>query len=877
MEGSTIKENHNARKKIFHATQNSQYTIRNPKSSMFSAPSSLLPLARRLASLTALACLLLLIALPSMAQLNIYEKDDEGNDDKRYNRYDFEKYMDKDKSGQREEGDTSTIRDRIKASPEDLRKLGASEDFIEQLQEYNQMLDSLANVKDELRRKEYEKRMGEKADSLSMDDIELLIETQKNELVNKALALPEPYVYGHAFFRRNVHKLFDKNLELDERASENYELGIGDEITVAMWGAIDFNEAFLIGKNGAIEPDLVGRIYLRGLTYENAKKLIKDRFSNTYDLSQSNIDITLTYSRIISANFAGELINAGSYKLPALTSVFNALVAIDGPNQLGSVRNIFVRRDGKIIRTFDVYKYLNDPDGQQDFFLQHNDYVVVSTIGKVVNISGEVKRPHNYEIKNNEGLLKLIEFAGGLKPEAFTRNLNIKRYRNNEEVLVDVNLDSLLLAKGDMELMDGDSVFVYRVPVGLRNYVEVIGAVNVPGRYEVSKGDRVADVLLKTKGVHDEADLGRAYVLRLKENLSKQIIPFNLSKALENDINHNVELHNLDTLQVISRKDFRQDFSIKVFGAVNHPGEFEYAEGLTLKDMIYLAGGMKAEAASERVEVTRLVNYEDPTGKSKTDRVVVKRVVVEPDLSVDIQAEIFPLKPFDHIYVRSTPNFEVQQTIKIYGEVEYPGEYSLLNKEERVLDVIERAGGFTKFAFKSGAMLHRQEDSLGYVILDLEKAENKLQSYYNYILTDLDSIFIPKVKNLVTLTGAVAHFDVMDTLLQVSVPYEKNKRAKYYIKNYGGGFGRYAKRRRTYVKQPNGNVMKTRRTPFGKVYPKVNSGATVYVDITNRKKNEKVRRERREKRDVSKAFTIFGSSLTTALTLALLIRQFSSN
>lgn len=821
---------------------------------------------------------------------NIYDKNRNkkpGEVDRSYNLYDIEKFIEEQKKVQQQEMlDSANYSSKLKVTPEELRKLGVSEAVIQQLLQLNSKQDSIGEIKKQV---DYQRQMQDilkgrkKPDTLSLTDIQTLIEFQKDELVKKALALPEPIMYGQEFFRRNNLNMFEKMpSSAMKRTPDNYVLGEGDQITIAMWGNIDYNQAYIIDQTGSINPPLVGRIYLQGMTYEKCKEFIKQRFSKKYDLKKSNIDVVVSYNRLITAHFVGELLNPGSYQIPALTSIFNVLVAISGPNQLGSVRAIEVRRDGKTLATLDVYQYLLNPNTQNDFFLENNDYVIVHAVGKVVNIAGEIKRPHNYELKENEGIIQLLDYAGGLKPEAFTQTLNIKRYRNNKEIIIDLKLDSLQQRNANFKLEAGDSITVYRVPLGPRNYVHVIGAAKVPGKYELKPNEKISDILLRASGTKENADPTRAYVMRLKPDLTKQIIAFNLQDIL-NDKNNpkNIALQNLDTIQIISREDFRQNFEISVYGSVQKPGNYEYAEGLTLKDVLYLVGGLKKEAANNRIEVSRVINFFNEKENNTTqtipntaDRVVIKQAEVRSDLTLDKNSELFEIKPYDHIFIRISPNFEEQQIVKIYGEVMYPGEYALLSKEEPVTSLIERAGGFTKYAFQEAAQMYREQDSLGYVMLDMNAVmKDKNKSGFNYVLTRGDSLYIPTVKNLVTMRGALGHFEA-DSILQISVPFVGIKSAQYYVNNYGGGFSRYARRAGTYVQQPNGRVEKTRTAlwVFHK-YPKVQKGSTIFIDLSDRKKNEDARRKSRDKRSWNDAFDSFTSKVATILTLAVLVYQ----
>lgn len=794
------------------------------------------------------------------------------NNKKQYNRYDIEELLKSAEDGGFGDKDTTEMKNKLLTTPEELRKLGVEEDMIKELIKLNTQGDSVSVAKYEAERKLKEEDLGEAVDSFSYDEVIQLIEIRKRQILEKALKLPEPTIYGHEFFRRTVFAPFGELREM--RPPPNYQLDKGDEITIIMWGMKDFNKVYVIDDLGAIEPKLVGRINLKGITYQKAVEIIKDRFAQTYDFDREKIEVAVSYSRVISVNFVGNLFNPGAYRFPAQTSAIDALVMIDGPNAIGSMREIYIERNGQRIQSLDVYNFLNKPDSRQNFFLQENDYVIVPSLRNLVNISGKIRRPHNYEMKKGEGLRDAIEFAGGLDAGAFTKTISIKRYYKNQEILLDVNLDSLVAINKDIPLVNGDSIFVYGIPKELRNYVEVVGAVRVPGRYELRKNERISDVLMRAEGILDDADRSRAYVMRLKKDLTKQIIPFDVEDVLLTEqAADNILLQNLDTIQVISRQDFRQDFKVTVLGAVRKTGDYSYAEGLTLNDILYLSGGLRKEAANERIEVSRLISFSDEnTGKKGSQRVVVKRIDIGADLTFD-ETEDFELKPYDQVFVRFQPDFEPQATVKLYGEVMYPGEYALLSKEERIVNIVERAGGFTNFAFQEGARMYRVYDSTGVVLLDLEKAFKKPnKSQFNYILAEGDSIFIPETKNIVTMMGAAGFSDV-DTIPRLSVPYDGPKRADYYLRRYGAGFGRYAKKSRTFVREPNGQTKKTLNLGLVKLYPKVENGGIVYVDVTDRKRREKIREERKEGLSWNEAFDSFAAKLATVATVLLLFLQ----
>lgn len=814
-------------------------------------------------------------------------------DQRAFNRYDFDAYYaEADSLREMELAKMDSIvsnRQKIGTSPEELRKLGVNDTLIAEIVRLNELQDSLKQLALGLAAKQKSKNATAQRDSISFDELDELIQKQKDKLIEKAFSLPEAAVYGHEFFRKNLVHISKEN-EIKLYPPDNYVLGKGDRLNITMWGRADFNAIYTIDDYGAITVPLAGKIYLEGITYAASKKLLQQKMEQFYGKDANQLEITLVYANMISVHVVGEVFNPGTYRFPSVNSAFNVLVAMEGPNQIGSVRNINIQRGDKKIADLDVYQYLLNPDSRQDFFLTNNDYIFVPPLGKVVHIKGEVRRSHSYELKDGEGLFELLDFAGGLRANAYTKNINIKRFVDNREVLVGVNLDSLRSNKSNFALLNGDSIFVSTIPNSLRNYVEVMGAARVPGRYQLNKGNRISDVLYKAEGPMEEADLDRAYVLRLDEDLQKVVHTFSLKEVLLNQNSpDNILLQPLDTIHILSKRDFRKDYTVNISGEVNTPGEYQYAEGMTLLDLINWSGGFKREAGNSRLEVSRMVQIEGRSSLIKSDeRIIMKRVDIDENLKMDSTNALYLLKPFDRISVRRSPDFELQQNIVIYGEIYYPGEYSLIRKDDNVGLLIERAGGVTPFAFQEGTRLYRKEDSLGYVLLNLEDVLRRpKKSRYNYVLTEGDSLYIPKITDIVTLQGAIGFFDVeylsqaekqqikTDSLIQISVPYFGKKSARRYIEKYGAGYNRYGKHSRTYVQMSNGEVRKARNYWFFVKYPKVERGATVFVDVSDRKKFEKERSERRKNRNWNDAFDSFSSKIATILTIFVLVQQAS--
>ncbi|MES2284315.1 MAG: SLBB domain-containing protein [Bacteroidota bacterium] len=756
--------------------------------------------------------------------------------------------------------DTNTVNPEEIPSPEKLKMMGASEEEVKQIAEFKAR--KLAERKLTEQNQNTSSGQPQKSEKITDSDVNS-IDTSAVKDVN-----PET-VFGHSFFKNNNIKFYDKANQL--KAPDNYVLGIGDEISIAIWGYSDFNGAFMIDEDGAINPKLVGRIYLKGLTFKDAKGLVAGKFKNVYDLKNSQIDITLTYSRVITVNIVGEVNNPGAFTIPAINTAFNALVTVGGIRPIGSVRKIYVKRGGQTIKTLDVYEYLMNPDSKQDFFLENNDYIFVPSSGRVVKINGQVKRPHGYELIEKENLEAVINYAGGFDAGAYRKRIQIKRFSNNEETVIDINYDSLVIAKKDFELLDGDEVLVRKIPEGFNNFVELIGPVKLPGNYEMKPGDRISDIISRAEGVSYDVFDSRAYIIRLNPDLSKKFIPFNLKEVIENpNSSGNIKLQKLDIIKIFSKSYFKDEFVFSVIGAVRSPGDYVYGDGITLKDALYLAGGLKKEAAKNRIEISRAVDFVASSGVLTPIRTIINTIQVADDFKIDKTSEGFIIQPYDQVLVRTEPNFELQQNIVLQGEVMYPGVYPLLNKHEKITDVIQRAGGLTQYAFPEGATLSRKEFDTGFLFFKLQEVMKDSGSKYNYILRGGDAIIVPKVDQLIQISGLINYPDIA-TLKQISAPYTKRKSIRYYVKNYGLGFDKKADKKKTYVLEAGGYVKKTKTFLFIKFYPKVAKGSVVVVP-------EKIINEERKKKESepinwNKQIEGFTVKLTGLATLWLIFSQ----
>lgn len=700
-------------------------------------------------------------------------------------------------------------------------------------------------------------------------------EDQKIKFDLRQKGLPEAKIWGQHLFRDQSISLFTRSRDI--KAIDAYLLGAGDEIQINVWGATAYSANVPIDPEGFIElsyPEkrvFIPRLYVGGMKFIDAKKAIVSRLSRHMDMRGSQYAIELNYARSLTINITGEVFFPGSYTMPAVNTAFNALVASGGPTQIGSVRKIKVVSDTKEERTLDVYKFMNNPNVADEFFLENNDYIFVPLADRVVEVRGAVKRPFFYELIEGEDLVELIRYAGRLQPDAYKRNIQIVRYINDEEKLIDVNLTDLISNEQDFKLVDGDVVQINPIKQAYSNYVTVNGAVKLPGTYELQKGSKVRDVLFKA-GIIRSAVMERIYLKRLREDLSLEYININVYGIIDSLTSEdNIELNPFDVLEVKYKSEFIDKYNVQIYGAVRKAGAYEYSKNLSLADVLYMSNGIQMEAAESYIEISRLHTSDD----SNKTYISFQKIPIGKQLQVP-NADNILLEPYDQVFVRTSKEFELPQNVRLEGQVLWPGTYTLARKDERVFDLVLRAGGYTDVAFLEGAKLLRKGD--GYVILNLKELMDEGQnSKYNYILKEGDVIVVPRIKDLVSLAGRINHPSIRDKseidearleldlekqesdvdrkeiLLadkisrkanphKINVPFSKNKRANYYLKEYAAGIDRPngGRQRLVYVHYPDGSVKKTKSFLFIKTYPKVTSGAMVFVD-TKRKKPKKYR------------------------------------
>ena len=647
--------------------------------------------------------------------------------------------------------------------------------------------------------------------------------------------------YGQELFRKGDLKIYERSL--DAKAPANYELGVGDELGISIFGVSYYNAVAKVDARGRIELGQLGSIFVKGIAFDKAKALIKTALSNNFNMGSNQLEISLAYSRSITVNIVGEVFKPGSYKIPALNTAFNALIAAGGPTDIGTLRNIQLRRSGKVIKTFDVYAYLQNPGSEDDFFLQDNDYLVIGTVGKLVSIDGAVKRPMTYELLPGEELTQLIKFSGGLNANAMASRSQVKRYVGKNLSLLPINLDSITQLKQDFKLQNGDAVNIGNVNADLENSVEVKGPVYFPGVFPIVGGDRVSELITKAGGLREQILLKRAYLVRTEKDETRKYIPLNVETILGNvAAEGNIVLKKNDVLLLYSEADFLDKFTVNVNGEVKNPVTLAYKEGLTLGDVLVLAGGIKISAELSKIEIARSNIFSPNYKPGEPYQTSTMELTIPKEITENQEILNTPLLPFDIVSVRRIPNFELQKTITLKGEFKYSGIYVIQDKGFTVNDAVKLAGGLTPYAFPEGATFDRPKLPGGFLVFDLKKAMQRRGSMFNYTLKEGDIISVPQVIDYVSIYGSgiqyIGNLIALDTLTDYAVmnsPFVHGKRAGYYIRTFGNGYTADAWRSKTYVSEANGRVRRTVNLYAFRVSPKVKIGSAIYV-ISKEKK-----------------------------------------
>lgn len=636
----------------------------------------------------------------------------------------------------------------------------------------------------------------------------------------------------------------------------DYPIGVGDHIIVSLWGAAEFQEDYVVARDGAIFPTSLGKISVQGLTFDNMRAVVYSRFRSVTPPG-TNISVSLGQPRSINVNVVGEVKRAGPVTVSAFSNAFNVIAKAGGVTDFGNLRSIVIKRNGRQIDEIDVYKYLTTGDFGKHIYLQNNDFVIVNFVEKKVLATGQFKRPMFYQLKKDEGVKALIKYAGGLTPDALASALKVIRTENEKQVQKDVNANAILKIAGqDFPLMDGDIVKVDLVKPGIINKIEIRGEVTYPDVYELRNGDRLFDLINRAGGVTRNTYLPRAYIFRGagdSTNLQSDRLEVDLTGVNENQIgsSSNVLLQANDVVQLFSQNEFGESQFVEIFGEVRKEGKVIKYGGMTLEDLLYLSGGIKPTAEFGRLEISSIVDIDSAKKGLKPTRTIVRSYSILPNLQLDSAAANVMLRPFDQVFVRKNPTFELQQNVELRGMVKYPGLYPRLSKYERISSYIERAGGFKDNANLGGVILYRNKteffrekivekpklDSLGIPIkdslpmalkaidepvsIDLYRALKYKNSKYDIVLQESDVVVVPEINPFVTVQGKVQS--------PLKIAFDKEHTNLMYYIDKAGGFGVRPWKRRVFVTYANGKSRRTRSFLFLKFYPKVEEGSIVTV------------------------------------------------
>lgn len=655
------------------------------------------------------------------------------------------------------------------------------------------------------------------------------------ENVNLAIdSLNYKEIYGHKIFNTQALS-FEPSENL--ATPQNYRLGPGDEVIIDIWGTSEDHLREMISPEGSIMIAQIGPVYLNGMTISDANKHIKNAFSRKYagmSEAETDVQVTLGQVRTIQVDILGEVATPGTFRMSPFSSVFHALYLSGGINDIGSLRNIQVLRNNKKVAGVDIYEYLFNGKTNGNIRLQEGDVIIVPPYEQLVSIDGNVKRPMYYEIKPDETIKTILDYAGGFTGDAYSGMVRLERQSGTENELYNIERGEFC----SYRLKDGDMITVGTILDRYANRVELKGAVYRPGMFAIGRDIRtVSDLIRKADGLTDNAYDDRVLLYREGPDMQLQIIALDLKNIMAG-ISPDVELKRNDIIEISSIDDLTDRGDITIAGQVTNPGTYPYAENMTVEDIILQAGGLLEGASTARVDVSRRIV--DPTSVTATQQLShVYSVSIDGGFAVG-KGEHFVLKPYDRVVVRKSPGYGAQTTVEINGEVLFDGEYVLQRRNERVSELVKRAGGVIEGAYIKGASLSRklteaeyiarketlrlamannqagQADSLALskievsdtynVGIDLQKALNNPGSTYDLVMQPGDVLYVPQEQSTVKITG--------DVMFPNAVVYEPGKKLSYYI-DQAGGYGQQAKKGKAFIVYLNGTVAKAKKnTPI---------------------------------------------------------------
>lgn len=654
-------------------------------------------------------------------------------------------------------------------------------------------------------------------------------------------------VFGRDIFRnKRLNFAPSENLA----TPRNYKLGPGDEVIIDIFGANQTTLRSVISPEGSINVDILGPVYLNGMSIEDANVYLKKKLASIYagikrDGESSDIRLSLGQIRSIQINVMGDVTYPGTYSLSSFSTVFHALYSAGGIKEPGSLRNILVNRNGRNIATVDVYDFLMNGNRSGDIRLEEGDVILVPSYKTLVKVNGKVKRPMFFELKEGESLANLIEYAGGFAQGAYTSNITVVRQTGKEYEVCTVNeMDRKIF-----QMRNGDDVEVGELVSRFKNKISIKGAVYRSGIYQLDGETNTIKALInKAEGLMPDAFTNRGILNRERDDRSLEMLSVDIEGILKGTV-PDVALRNNDELYIPSKYDLSDAGTLTISGEVAGPCTIVYAENMTLEDLIIRAGGLLESASLARVDVIRRVKNANATVAAEE---ISKMFSFSVKDNYVIEGENgFKLQPYDEVIVRRSPSYSNSRYVNITGEINFPGKYPLTKREERLTDLLEKAGGVTDYAYLKGARLVRKVnkeelarmksalqssmsrtdsilvDTLDakttyYVAINLDKAINNPGSVYDVVLREGDELTLPVYPSTVRVDGSV--------LSPNEVTYEPGKSVSYYIEQ-AGGYSDNAKKRKKYMIAMNGHIYKA----SGRT--KVEPGAEIIVPQKGERKS----------------------------------------
>lgn len=739
-------------------------------------------------------------------------------------------------------------------------------------------------------KKLYEQEQGVSTSKMSGTELNeaRLREATQEESTTSVLENPQPdsreLAQENQVFGRNIFNTRNLTFEpsVNIATPPNYRLGPGDEVIIDIWGTSQNTIRQQISPDGTINIEKIGPVSLSGMTVSEANSYLKRVLGKTYsglDAPDGTLEIRLTLgnTRTIQINVMGEVVQPGTYALSSFSTVFHALYRAGGVSDIGSLRNVQVTRNGKTVAKVDVYDFIMKGKTQDDIRLQEGDVIIVPAYEALVQISGNVKRPMKFEMKKNETLATLINYAGGFSADAYTRSLRVVR-QNGEEYEINTVKE---IDYSAYPMRNGDVVTAEAILNRFTNKLEVRGAVYRPGIYQLNgEINTVRALVNEAKGLTGDAFTNRAVLQREREDLTTEIISVDV-RSIMAGTSPDIPLQKNDILYIPSIHDLEDRGDVAIFGEVAKPDSYSYSDNMTLEDLIIRAGGLRESASTVRVDVSRRIK--DPKSTVSTDSIGQMFTFALKDGFVIDGEQGFTLQPYDQVFVRRSPGYQAQQNVRVTGEVIFGGTYAMTTTEERLSDLVKKAGGATPKAYLRGAKLIRvandeekkrmrdvinlmnrqfgeaMMDSLGIRVedtfsvgIDLEKAMAKPGSEYDLVLREGDVLDVPKMNNTVKVNGAV--------MMPNTVGYLSDKNANYYL-DQAGGYALNAKKSKKFVIYMNGQVARIK----GRSKDKIEPGCEIIVPS---KKNKKV-----NVGEILSYATSFGSLATMFATISNLIKK----